>query len=114
MARRSPEAPRRRGREIPGSSRRTWEPRARAMAAESDASFEWPLGDAPESPERGVVPARTVLDIRDLRAGYQDISVLRGVTLSVAPAEVVALVGANGAGKTTMLRAIAGLLTPEG
>jgi branched-chain amino acid transport system ATP-binding protein len=55
-----------------------------------------------------------VLAVEDLRAGYGDVSVLRGVSLEVAAGEVVALVGANGAGKTTTLRAVAGLLAPTG
>ena len=52
------------------------------------------------------------LAVDDLRAGYGDVSVLRGVTLEVAAGEIVALVGPNGAGKTTTLRAVAGLLAP--
>jgi branched-chain amino acid transport system ATP-binding protein len=55
-----------------------------------------------------------VLLVRDLRVGYGDVPVLRGVSLAVGPGEIVALVGANGVGKTTTLRAIAGLLEPTG
>jgi branched-chain amino acid transport system ATP-binding protein len=52
-----------------------------------------------------------VLDIRNLEVVYNDvILVLRGVSFSVPPGEIVALLGANGAGKTTVLRAISGLL----
>jgi branched-chain amino acid transport system ATP-binding protein len=51
-----------------------------------------------------------VLSVRELRAGYDRVAVLRGVDLHVDAGEVVALLGANGAGKTTMLRAISGLL----
>lgn len=57
---------------------------------------------------------RPVLEIEDLRAGYGDVPVLRGVSLEVAAGEIVALVGANGAGKTTTLRTVAGLLAPSG
>jgi branched-chain amino acid transport system ATP-binding protein len=49
------------------------------------------------------------LRVEDLAAGYGDIEVLRGVSLEVASGEIVALLGANGAGKTTMLNAISGL-----
>ena len=51
------------------------------------------------------------LEIRDLVAGYGDVTVLRGVSLEVPDRTVVALLGANGNGKTTTLNAISGLLT---
>jgi branched-chain amino acid transport system ATP-binding protein len=54
-----------------------------------------------------------VLEIRDLDAGYGDLPVLRGVTLSVGAGEIVALLGPNGAGKSTLLTSIAGLLRPR-
>lgn len=53
-----------------------------------------------------------MLSVRDLWAGYAARPVLRGVDLSVNAGEVVALVGPNGCGKTTLLRAITGVLTP--
>jgi branched-chain amino acid transport system ATP-binding protein len=45
-------------------------------------------------------------------SGYGDLPALRGVTLTVEPGEILSVVGANGAGKTTMLRLISGLLRP--
>lgn len=51
-----------------------------------------------------------MLDVRDLSAGYGDITILWNVSLSVPRGEVVALVGANGMGKTTLLRAISGIV----
>jgi branched-chain amino acid transport system ATP-binding protein len=54
-----------------------------------------------------------MLDVDDLRAGYGDIAVLRGVSLSVTRGEIVTVVGANGAGKTTLLRTISGLIRPS-
>jgi branched-chain amino acid transport system ATP-binding protein len=50
-----------------------------------------------------------LLEARDIRSGYGDITVLRGVSLAVHPGRITALLGANGAGKTTLLRTIAGL-----
>ena len=49
------------------------------------------------------------LEITDLHAWYGDAQILHGVSLSVMPGEVVALLGRNGAGRTTLLRAILGL-----
>jgi branched-chain amino acid transport system ATP-binding protein len=56
----------------------------------------------------------TALAVEALSAGYGPIQVLRGVGLSVAEGEIVALLGANGAGKTTALRAISGVLRGTG
>jgi branched-chain amino acid transport system ATP-binding protein len=56
----------------------------------------------------------SLLDVRDLCAGYGPVQVLTGVSFTVDPGEVVVILGANGAGKTTTLRAISGLLTAKG
>jgi len=50
-----------------------------------------------------------MLEIRDLRAGYGKVDVIRGINLHVTQGECVALVGANGAGKSTTLKCICGL-----
>jgi branched-chain amino acid transport system ATP-binding protein len=55
-----------------------------------------------------------MLELRNITAGYETGTVLRGVTLKVPSASVVALLGANGAGKTTLLRAASGQLRPSG
>ncbi|MBO1437276.1 ABC transporter ATP-binding protein [Meiothermus sp. CFH 77666] len=52
------------------------------------------------------------LTVTDLTAGYAKAQVLFGLGLEVAEGELVALLGANGAGKTTALRTISGLLKP--
>jgi branched-chain amino acid transport system ATP-binding protein len=49
-----------------------------------------------------------LLELDGVRAGYGQTSVLHGITLAVAEGDVVSVLGANGAGKTTVLRAITG------
>jgi branched-chain amino acid transport system ATP-binding protein len=62
----------------------------------------------------GAREARTdLLEVRDLHVSYGAITALRGVSLTVGQGEVVALIGANGAGKTSTLRAISGMLKPK-
>jgi branched-chain amino acid transport system ATP-binding protein len=51
-----------------------------------------------------------MLEIRDLESGYGGAPVLRALSLDVAPGEVVGLLGRNGAGKTTALKTIMGLI----
>jgi branched-chain amino acid transport system ATP-binding protein len=53
-----------------------------------------------------------LLDIRDLIVRYGEIEALRGVSLKVEQGQVVTLLGANGAGKSTTLRALSGLTRP--
>jgi branched-chain amino acid transport system ATP-binding protein len=54
--------------------------------------------------------ASPLLDIRGLRAGYGETEVLRGVDLTVSPGEIVAVLGSNGVGKSTLNRTISGIL----
>lgn len=56
----------------------------------------------------GTVPA---LSVNDLTAGYGAMPVIHGIDLSVAEGEALVLIGPNGHGKTTLLRAITGLAT---
>jgi len=51
-----------------------------------------------------------LLDVRGLRTGYEGIPVVFGIDLSVDEGEVIALLGANGAGKTSTLRAVSGMI----
>ncbi|MDO9425223.1 MAG: ATP-binding cassette domain-containing protein, partial [Methylobacterium sp.] len=62
------------------------------------------------SPWKG--PADAVLSALDLTAGYGAAPVLDRLSLDVRPGETVALLGANGAGKSTAMRALSGLLRP--
>jgi branched-chain amino acid transport system ATP-binding protein len=63
-----------------------------------------------------LAPAATsepLLAVHDLHAAYGAIAALQGVSLAVPAGSVVALIGANGAGKSTTLNAISGLLAPR-
>ena len=53
------------------------------------------------------------LEIRDLHVSYGGIRALKGVSLTVEEGQIVTLIGANGAGKSTTLRAISGLEHPQ-
>lgn len=54
-----------------------------------------------------------LLQVSDLAVGYGDVQVVWKADLSVAEGSITALIGSNGAGKTTILRALSGLLTPS-
>ena len=54
-----------------------------------------------------------LLDVRELDAGYGAVGVLDQFALSVGAGEIVCLIGANGAGKSTVLKCISGLLAPR-
>jgi branched-chain amino acid transport system ATP-binding protein len=54
-----------------------------------------------------------MLEVEGLRAGYGPAEILFGVSLRLAPGEVAALMGRNGAGKSTTLKAIMGLVSPR-
>ena len=55
----------------------------------------------------------SLLELRAVEVAYGDLPALRGVSVSVEAGETLSVVGANGAGKTTMLRAISGLMRPR-
>ena len=58
--------------------------------------------------------AERVLEVRDLRVSYGAIEALKGVSLTLDQGEIVTLIGANGAGKSTTLRSIMGLVPASG
>jgi len=53
-----------------------------------------------------------VLEVRSLHAGYGEVEVLRGIDLDVAKGEIVALLGANGVGKSTLNNNLSGIYQP--
>ena len=55
-----------------------------------------------------------MLEIKDLHVYYGAIHAIKGISLTVNEGEIVTLIGANGAGKSTTLRTVSGLLTPRG
>ena len=57
--------------------------------------------------------AAPLLSVEDLTVTYGAVAAIRGVNLSVRAGEVVALLGANGAGKSSMLRSISGIVRPH-
>ena len=57
-------------------------------------------------------PQAPLLELRNLVVRYGSITALHGINLTVQAGELVTLLGANGAGKSTTLRAISGLIHP--
>jgi branched-chain amino acid transport system ATP-binding protein len=61
------------------------------------------------------MPAKImILELKDVYVNYNHIQALQGISLNVGEGEIVALIGANGAGKSTALNAISGLLKTTG
>ena len=54
-----------------------------------------------------------MLEIKDLEVYYGAIHAIKGVSFEVNEGEIIALIGANGAGKTTILHTITGLIAPK-
>lgn len=57
--------------------------------------------------------AEPMLELRDLNVSYGNIAALKGLNVKVFEGEIVTLIGSNGAGKSTTLRTISGLLRPR-
>ena len=55
----------------------------------------------------------SILELENIHTYYGEIHALRGVSLSVEEGEIVTLIGGNGAGKSTTLNTISGLLQPR-
>ena len=68
---------------------------------------------AGEAKERARDGSSPVLEVKGIHTNYGSISAIRDINLTVYAAEIVAVLGSNGAGKTTMLRTVSGLLRPR-
>ena len=62
------------------------------------------------APCRPRIWVRPMLEVKDIHAAYGDVKTLRGVSFDVQPSEIMCLLGRNGAGKTTALKSVMGLL----
>jgi branched-chain amino acid transport system ATP-binding protein len=67
-----------------------------------------------EAAQADPAPGRRLLEVRELQVYYGNIHALKGVSLHIDAGEIVTLIGANGAGKSTTLNTISGLLRPRG
>lgn len=67
---------------------------------------------SPEVVHPHAEPATPMLEVRGLRSGYSSAEVVRGVDFSVAQGEVVAIIGKNGMGKSTLLKAMVNVVKP--
>jgi len=102
------------GRRFASLSRRPVRERSRPARARPLAGPD--VGRAQPTPDGSLasherLPART-LEVHDLHVRYSGVVAVDGVSLTVAPGEVVGLIGSNGSGKTTVIDAITGFTRP--
>jgi ABC-type branched-subunit amino acid transport system ATPase component len=71
------------------------------------------ISEVASSSRRAREPDKPILDVQDLTVSYGAIVAVRGASFRVGAGEVVALIGANGAGKSTILNALSGLIRAE-
>ncbi len=57
--------------------------------------------------------AEPILELKNVHSGYGSIKALKGISLKAYPGEIVAIIGANGAGKSTTLMTICGIVHPD-
>ena len=65
------------------------------------------------NPGTSAAPSPTLLAVRDLCSGYGPVEVLREASLAVQRGEIIALLGSNGAGKSTFINTVCGLVKPR-
>ena len=58
--------------------------------------------------------SETILKIEDLQVNYGGIEAVKGISFDVQEGQIVTLIGSNGAGKSSTLRTISGLVKPSG
>jgi ABC-type branched-subunit amino acid transport system ATPase component len=85
---------------------------AEKTAAHVPGSEEMDVAAVGGGPSAGE-PASPLLEVRNLQVSYGAIQAVREVSFGVARGEIVALIGANGAGKSTILNALSGVLRPH-
>ena len=90
-----------------------WSPPPLTIRAARRHAQSVDLGEPPES-NRAAATGDVLLAAHSVTAGYGDEPVLRDITLELRAGEIVALLGRNGSGKTTMLRCLAGLHELDG
>src|ERR1700677_394908 len=95
-------------------SRSVWLITSPACSRVASWSRNRPKASAPTPKSRkSILGSRVMLEVRDLHSGYGEAVVVRGVSLDVGAGEIVALLGRNGMGKTTLIRSIMGLTPPR-
>ena len=55
-----------------------------------------------------------LLSVQDLKVSYGHVQAVKGVSIQVAEGDFVALIGSNGAGKSSMMKALSGIIDPSG
>src|SRR5258706_13491518 len=60
------------------------------------------------------MPSDDIVEISDLKFGYADRPLLKGINLTIPRGKVVGIMGASGSGKSTLMRLIGGQLVPQG
>ncbi len=83
------------------------------ISTSADAGAEQPSPMSPAAPEARTSRATPILELVDVHASYGPAEVLQGIDIEVRRGEVIALLGANAAGKSTAIKTIMGRLRPS-